>query len=110
MEATRWTIREWRSNSCPEDAFKIGHDLILKEGSDSYTLAWVNEECKLCWIDDLPKPMGRSHQVPVYFGSEFVFCEVTLNRSEGWLTGTLKPGNDGSAGMFGAEANGPLPG
>ena len=110
MATSRWNIKEWKSGPCPEDAFKIDHDLILKEGPDSYTLVWLNEEHRMCWIEDLPKPMGMRHQVPVYFGSEFVDCEVTLNRSGMVLTGTLVPGNDGSAGMFGAEGNGPFPG
>lgn len=107
MAITRWIIKGWQSGPCPEDAFKAGHELILKEGPDSYTLVWMNGTHRMCWIEDLPKPMGTRHQAPVYFGSEFVDCEVTLDLSDMVLTGTLVPGNDGSAGMFGADGNGP---
>ena len=108
MATSSWIIKDWKSGSCPLDGFRIEGDLILKEGLDSYTLVWVDEKNKLCWIDDLPKPMGRSHQVLVYFESGGTY-EVTLDLSGKAWTGTLKPGNDGSAGTFGAEANGPLP-
>lgn len=111
MATSSWIINDWKSGSCPEEGFETGRELFLREGEVSCTLVWVNRESKLCWIEDLPQPVEERHVVPVYFGSKYVPCGVSLTRSGMTLTGTLVPeknGNDGNAGTFGAEGNGPF--
>ncbi|HEX6864681.1 MAG TPA: hypothetical protein VF414_17755 [Thermoanaerobaculia bacterium] len=113
MAITRWRIRKWEPGPCPEKAFREGGDLLIfqQEGSDACSLVWMSgeDEPELCWIE---LPLVPSEvPVPVYFGPQKSDHVVSVIRQGNTLLGTLKPetSNDGSAGTFGAEANGPMP-
>ena len=113
MQSYRLIIRQWDPGQFPPGLFQLGGDLLMlqEEGRlDSCTLVWADAKAGLWLIDDLSIDQSE-HECKIRFGPLAAPCYVTLTLSQGTLQGILRPGNDGDAGMFTAEASGPpLPG
>ena len=119
LSCKTWFITKWEPEPrcpLPEGSFPVPGCLLVgqREGSDTFTLVWLNADAKVCSIQEIA--LGCENDTQVHFwGQDPIPCKVLVTvtglKGATIMTGTLKLGSpgDGSAGTFAAEASAPPP-
>jgi hypothetical protein len=115
-----WTITHWhpdddKRGEIPRDAFPVGGPLLIGHSGLGFGLSWLSPAGALVFIQGLgiDGDSLSGSNIAVGFGEVTVQCIVSIQESEGELTGQISEEGSGfpavGSGTFTAMAN-PDPG